>query len=112
MSLINNSFEDFYYIAVSMMPDGEGGQISEKNNGGKFKAVVRTENFSETKIAEKSTKNVTYTITTRRNIELKFNELIKRKSDGKIFRITSDSRCAPSTSGLDMRQVTAEEKYE
>lgn len=110
--MINDDYEDFYYIAVSMIPDGEGGQISEKHNIKEFKAVVRLDQFSETKIAEKSGKNVTYTITTRRNIQLKFNDLIKRKSDGKIFRITSDSRCTPKTAGLDMRQVTAEEKYE
>lgn len=110
MSLISNSYEDFYYIAASMISDGEGGQMAEKSSIKEFKAAVRNDNFSEVKIAEKSAKNVTYTITTHKNVRLEFNDLIKRKSDGKIFRITSDSRCTPETSGLDMRQVTAEEK--
>lgn len=110
MSLIDNCYVDFNYIAVSMMPDGEGGQIVKTTDGEKFKAVVREDSFKEIKKAEKSAKNVTYTITTNRNIRLKFNDLIKRECDGKIFRITSDSQCTPKTSGLDMRQVTAEEK--
>ncbi|MCM1315131.1 MAG: hypothetical protein NC205_01000 [Prevotella sp.] len=75
-----------------------------------FRAAVRREHSGQAENAEKQEKNVTYTITTQRNIELKFNDLIKRKSDGKIFRITSDGLSSPETSGLDMRQVTAEER--
>lgn len=108
--MISDSYEDFYYIAVSMIADGEGGQTATKNEDKEFKAVVREDQSSETKTAEKSAKNTTYTITTRRNIKLKFNDLIRRKSDGKIFRITSDSRSTPKISGLDLRQVTAEER--
>lgn len=110
MNLLDNSYENFCYIAVSMKSDGEGGQILAETDAEEFKAVAMEEKSTETKIAEKSDKNVTYTITTHRNIELKFNDLIKRKSDGKIFRITSDSQCTPKTAGLDMRQVTAEER--
>ena len=76
----------------------------------KFRAVVRRDRSGMTENAEKSEKTATYTITTPRNIELKFNDLIRRKSDGKFFRITSDGVCPPEFSGLDMRQVTAEER--
>lgn len=108
--MISKSYENFCYIAVSMIADGEGGQISVKNEIEEFKAAVREDQSVETEIAKKSAKNVTYTITTPKNIILKFNDLIRRKSDGKIFRITSDSRITPKISGLDLRQVTAEER--
>lgn len=110
MSLINNNYESFCFISASLKSDGEGGQIFKKSDAEEFEAVLRTDKSVETEIAEKPEKNVTYTVTTHRDIQLKFNDLIKRKSDGKIFRITSDSQCPPKTARLDMRQVTAEER--
>lgn len=110
MSLIDNSYEKFCFVSVMLKSDGEGGQTFQETDTQEFDAVVRTDKSVETEIAEKPAKNVTYTITTHRSIQLKFNDLIRRKSDGKIFRITSDSQCTPKTARLDMRQVTAEEK--
>lgn len=95
---------------MSVIPDNEGGHILKETDRKEFKAVVRRDRSGQAENAEKQEKTASYTITTRRNIELKFNDLIKRKSDGKFFRITSESLSTPETSGLDMRQVTAEER--
>ena len=42
---------------------------------------------------------------------LSYNDIFKRKSDGKIFRVTSDGddKYTPDSAILNMRQVTAEE---
>ncbi|MDE6834982.1 MAG: hypothetical protein K2J39_12175, partial [Ruminococcus sp.] len=98
------------YIVTSVISDSEGGQIMTQNNYIEFRAVIRRDYSGQAEIAEKQAKTATYTVTTRRNIELKFNDLIRRKCDGKMFRITSDGVSTPKTSGLDMRQVTAVER--
>lgn len=53
----------------------------------------------------------TITITTTRDKVLMFHEVLKRLSDGKILRVTSDGddRATPISSSLNMRQCTAEE---
>lgn len=52
-----------------------------------------------------------YTITTSRDITLIFGDVLRRESDGKLFRITSDGtdKKSPLSATLDMRVVTAEE---
>ena len=110
INLVDNSYEDFYYIVTSAIPDNQGGHVLSENEQKKFRAVLRRDRSAVTENAEKSEKTGSYTVTTERNIELKFNDLIMRKCDGKIFQITSDSVSTPESSGLDMRQVTAEER--
>ena len=66
---------------------------------------------SGARIAEKQGVTALYTITTRKNINLQYHEIIKRVRDGKLFRITSDGddNATPGSAGLNMRQVSAEE---
>ncbi|MDE6034562.1 MAG: hypothetical protein K2G36_01450 [Ruminococcus sp.] len=110
INLVDNSYEDFYYIVTSVIDDNQGGHVLTEKEQKKFRAVLRRDRSAMTENAEKPEKTACYTITTKRNIDLKFNDLIRRKSDGKFFRITSDSVSCPENSGLDMRQVTAEER--
>ena len=110
INLVDNSYEDFYYIVTSVIADNQGGHVLTEKEQKNFRAVLRRDRSAMTENAEKSEKTGCYTITTKRNVELKFNDLIRRKCDGKFFRITSDGVCSPENSGLDMRQVTAEER--
>ena len=52
-----------------------------------------------------------YTITTKKSVNLQYHDVLRRVSDGKILRVTSDSDDlkTPSSATLDMRNVTAEE---
>lgn len=110
MSLLDTQFETFCYVNVAKEPDGEGGIITVWKDGAEFQANVRLDNSTQAKIAENMGVTSLCTVTTRKNMILEFHEVIKRVSDGEIFRITSDGKDnkTPDSAKLDMRQVTAE----
>jgi hypothetical protein len=65
----------------------------------------------EARIADNQGVKALYTITTRKNINLQFNDIIRRSRDSKLFQIKSDGddNSTPTSAGLDMRQVSAQE---
>lgn len=111
MSLLDTQMETFCYINLSRLPDGESGISQVWSEGAEFKANARLDNSTQGKIAEKMGVTSLYTITTKKNICLEYHDIIKRLSDGKIFRITSDGddNKTPDSATLNMRQVSAEE---
>ena len=80
-------------------------------NIGHFKAAITFDTSIEARSAEKSGVSSLYTVTVPQGLQLEYHDVFKRKSDGKIFRVTSDGddKATPKFSALDMRQVTAEE---
>lgn len=111
MSLLESAFEHVVLLDKTTQPDGEGGFVSSWNDGAEFKAAITFDSSLQSKIAEKQGVTSLYTITTRKNINLQYHDVIRRKSDGKVFRVTSDGddKFTPETASLDMRQVSAEE---
>lgn len=111
MSLLDSQMETFCFIDKSRKPDGEGGYVVEWSEGAEFEANARFDNSMQARIAEKQGVTSLYTITTRKDINLEYHEIIKRISDGKIFRVTSDGddNKTPNSATLNMRQVSAEE---
>lgn len=111
MSLLDNAFEKFCFIDKSRKPDGEGGFTTEWAEGAEFEANARYDSSMQARIAEKQGVTSLYTIITKPEITLEYHDVIKRKEDGKIFRITSDGddNKTPKGAGLKMRQVSAEE---
>lgn len=111
MSLLSESYENFCYINTAKVPDGEGGVRAEYSEGAVIEAAATLDSSTNAKIAQVQGVTELYTITTKRNINLQYHEIIKRRRDGKIFRIMSDGddKLTPKTAGLDMRQVSAEE---
>lgn len=91
--------------------DGLGGVKVNYVEGAEFDAAITLSNSIQAQIAEKQGVTGLYRVTTSRSINLQYHEVFKRKSDGKIFRVTSDGddEHTPPSSTLDMRQVTAEE---
>ena len=65
----------------------------------------------EARVADAQGVTSRYTVTTRRAMTLEYHDVFRRVRDGKIFRVTSDGddKFTPSSTSLDMRQVTAEE---
>lgn len=110
MSLLDTQMETFCYINAAKVPDGEGGITTVWTDGAEFKANTRLDNSTQAKIAEKMGVTSLYTVTTRPDIVLEFHDIIRRISDGGIFRITSDGKDnkTPDSAGLKMRQVSAE----
>lgn len=110
MNLFYTQTETFCYVNVAKLPDGEGGIMTVWTDGAEFQANARLDSSTQAKIAEKMGVTSLYTITTKKNINLLFGEVIKRISDGETFRITSNGtdNKTPDSATLDMRQVSAE----
>ena len=111
MSLLSEAMEKFIMLDKTTAADGYGGVISVWNEGAEFSAAATLDTSIEAKIAQAAGVTALYTITTSRTMNLQYHDVIKRDSDGKIFRITSDGddKKTPNSAGLDMRQVSAEE---
>lgn len=111
MSLLSETFEKFNIIDKRTVPDGYGGYRPSYVVGAEIQAAVNFDTSIEARTAEKQGVTSLYTVTTSRALTLEYHDLIKRKRDGKIFRITSDGddKFTPQSAHLDMRQVTAEE---
>lgn len=110
MSLIDDMMEPCVIMNKITASDGEGGLMVEWKEGAVIDAAITNDTSLQAKVAESQGVTSTYTITTRRGVVLAFPDVIKRISDGKVFRVTSDGsdKISPKTSTLNMCQVTAE----
>lgn len=112
MSLLDSAMEDFVFINKTRESDGEFGQITTwTESKTTFKANARFDSSMQARIGEAQGVTSLFTITTRKAITLEYHDVIKRLSDNKIFRVTSDGddKKTPDSASLNMRQVTAEE---
>lgn len=111
MSLLDESMKECYIMDRTTIPDGYGGYKTEWKQGAPIKAAIVYDTSMQARIADAQGVTSLYTITTRKNINLQYHDIIKRVEDGKIFRITSDGddNHTPTSASLNMRQVTAEE---
>ena len=110
MSLLSERFEPFAKLERVETPDGLGGYTVKWSEGERFEAAAVLDSSAAAKIAAAMGVKDIYTITTRKAVTLRFHSVVKRLSDGKTFRITSngDDKHTPSSARLDMRQVSAE----
>ena len=100
-----------FMIPNERTPDGSGGYITTWAEGETLTAAITQDSSTESRVAEAARTVSIYTVTVRRHVKLPFHSVIKRLSDGKIFRITSDNaeNKTPSCSSIDLAQSTAEE---
>lgn len=90
--------------------DGQGGFVTSLADGDSFDASIVKKTSPEERVAEKRGVLATYIVTTATKMLL-YNNIFKRVSDGKLFRVTSnytDSK-PPAMASFDFYQVTAEE---
>lgn len=111
MSLLDEAMEDFTMIDKTTVPDGYGGTTTVWKDGAPIQAAAVMDDSMQARIAEKQGVTALYTIITKKNINLQYHDVLRRESDGKIFRITSDGddKKTPKSAGLNMRNVSAEE---
>lgn len=111
MSLLSQAMEDVVLLEKKRVPDGEGGFLTEWTEGAQFKAAITFDSSMEARTAEKQGVTSLYTVTVPINAKLEYHDVIKRKRDGKIFRITSDGddKVTPGSASFQFAQVTAEE---
>lgn len=110
MSLIDRMMEPCVIVNKIKTADGEGGTVTQWQEGVEIKAAITLDSTMQARIAEREGVTSVYTITTKKSVQLDFHEVIKRLRDGKYFRITSDrgDKVSPAVSSLDISQVTAE----
>ena len=91
-------------------PDGSGGDNTVWKDGEPLRAAIIRDTSTEARIGEAAGTVETYTVTVSRSVHLKYHDVIKRLSDGKTFRITSDNaeKKTPICTALDIAQSTAE----
>lgn len=111
MTLLSEAMEKCVILNKSTSADGYGGYITTWTDGAEFDCAIVLDTSMQARIAEQAGVTALYTITTSRNLILQYHDVIRRVRDGKIFRVTSDGddKATPASTGLDMRQVTAEE---
>lgn len=98
------------FIEQKRTPDGSGGYRTTWEDGKTFKAAIIRDTSTEARIAEAAGTVEMYTVTVSRSVHLKYHAVIKRLSDGKTFRITSDNaeKKTPVCTALDIAQSSAE----
>lgn len=111
MSLLDSAYEDFTIINKSIVDDGYGGTTVVWTDGATIKGAIVYDSSTQMKVAQAMGVTSAYTLTVTRASELDYHTVIRRESDSKIFRITSnsDDKKTPPSAGLDMRQYSAEE---
>ena len=111
MSLLDNAMEKFIIVDKTTVADGYGGTITVWTDGAEIKAACVLNSTGEASIAAALGATSNYVVTTRKNVTLMYHDVIRRVSDGKVFRITSDGtdQKTPASASLNMRNVTAEE---
>ena len=98
------------FMEKKQTPDGSGGYSTEWTEGEPFSAAIVRYTSTEARIAEAAGTVELYTITVSRSVRLAYHAVIKRLSDGKTVRITSDNaeKKTPVFTALDIAQSNAE----
>lgn len=111
MSLLTEQMEMCVMLDKTTTPDGYGGCVSKYVDGAPFTAAITFDTSMEARVAERQGVTSMYTVTTGKEMTLKYHDVFRRIDDGKIFRVTSDGddKHTPASASLNMRQVTAEE---
>lgn len=110
MMLIFDMMEQCCIVNKAMVDDPYGSFQQVLTDGATFDATIIKNTTTEAQIAQKQGIKELYTVVVRKGVPLEFNMLIKRLSDGQIFKITSNATDsdAPNASTVRIAKVTAE----
>lgn len=111
MSLIDEMTEEYTIINKVETSDGLGGHKTEWVDGATIEGAMSFTNSIQGRTAQKQGVSSVYSLYTSRSIVLEYHDVLRRSSDGKIFRVTSDGddEYTPRSAGLDLRRVACEE---
>ena len=111
MSLLSEAMGVCTMLDKVTVADGYGGYTSVYLPGATFEAAIAFNSSMEARIADKQGVSSLYTVITNKALTLEYHDVFRREDDGKIFRVTSDGddQYTPTSAGLNMRAVTAEE---
>lgn len=110
MMLIENMMDDCVLLEKRRTSDGSGGFHVTWEESVEFKAAIVVNSTLQARIAMQEGTQDIYTITTAKETVLDFHDVLKRKKDGAIFRITShgEDKKSPGILSLNISQANAE----
>lgn len=111
MSLLFDAMEKCVFVNKKRVNDPEGGYITTWEDGAEFDAAITFNNSLQARTAEKAGVSSLYTVTVNLGTILEYHDVIKRVSDGKVLRVTSDGDdvVSPKAASFKVAQVSAEE---
>lgn len=111
MSLLTEAMEPCVILDKTTTADGYGGVVTTWEEGAMIQAAIVLDSSMQALQAQKLGVSSVYTVTTEKSVVLQFNDVFRRVSDGKVFRVTNDGtdNKTPNSATLNMRQVRAEE---
>lgn len=110
MSLLDEAYESFTIMNKVTDNDSYGGVVTTWTEGAEIQGALVLNSSTQAMIAQAMGVTSVYTLTTTKDVELWFHDVIKRASNGEVFRVTSDGHDnkTPNSATLNMRQVTLE----
>lgn len=111
MSLLELEMVDCNIMDKSTAPSEYGGVETVWTIGAPIKAAFAYNDSLQARVASVQGVTDLYTVITKKNVVLQANDVIRRQSDGKTFRITTDGKDnrTPASAPLDARAVRAKE---
>ena len=111
MSLLDEMTEAYVLLEKRRTDDGLGGTTVTWVDGMEIQGAMSFDSSMQARVAQAQGVKSVYTFTTKKNVVLEYHDVLRRVSDSKVFRVTSDGddKYTPSSAGLNMRQVTCEE---
>lgn len=90
--------------------DDEGGWRTVHREGRTFQAAVVMDASNPVRIGESERMAATYTVTAQKGAGLRFHDVFKRLSDGRVFRVIGNAgdRETPDAASFAFEQVKAE----
>jgi hypothetical protein len=109
MSLLDEHKEQFAFMDKSHTRDAEGNSVVTWTQSEIFLAALRFDSSVQAKRAQAEGVQDLYTIITGKEIDLEYNDVVKRLEDGTTFRITTSGKDnkTPVSASLNMRAVSA-----
>lgn len=110
MSLLDEFKESFSILEKQRIADDVGGYEVIWSEGATIDLVPRFDQSMTARTAEKQGVTSLYTFLAPKGAALDFHDVIRRKKDGQVYRITSHANesITPASSHLDLTTFTAE----
>lgn len=108
MRLYESMLEPFAFMDKLHMPDGEGGTIITYVPAATFNAVAVPDSTLAAVVAGVERAKVVYAVYMPSGVSTAFNDIIKRVSDGALFRITDAGQEPPPSATVKLRKAQAE----
>lgn len=111
MSLLDLEMVNCTIMDKTTTPTEYGGVKTTWTDGAPIKAAFAYSDSVQARLASVQGVTDLYTVITRKNVVLQENDVIRRNTDGKVFRITTDGKDnrTPESAPLDARAVRARE---